>query len=106
MLVRHELSLVQPAPGRPPDGGLATQTRAESEQETPMGQASQRLPAGPHALELVPAWHWPKSSQQPLGQVLALHWPHTPFTHAEPIGQTWQAWPPTPHAMSSVPLRH
>jgi hypothetical protein len=74
----------------------------------------------PQAVMLVPDWHLPELSQQPILQFAELHEApepellppllpeaavaHDPRLHVAPeLRQFWQAPPPTPHAVSVVP---
>jgi hypothetical protein len=78
-------------------------------------------PMVPQAVMLVPDWHLPALSQQPILQFAELHDPppepellppllpeepvaHDPRLHVPPeLTQFWQGPPPTPHAVSVVP---
>ena len=90
----------------------------------------QAAPPAPHALALLPAWHTPFESQQPVGHVVALQVPQVcvpglhvvaagqsppplqpqrPETHACPAiaaVQSVHAPPVVPHAPAAVPARH
>lgn len=54
----------------------------------------------------MPGWQAPCASQQPLGQVEALHWVTQAFCWQLPSPQLRQAMPPVPHAVSELPPRH
>jgi hypothetical protein len=73
-----------------------TSTQAPPLQVWPLAQATQALPAAPHAVAVVPAWQAPLPSTQPL---------HTqaPLLHAWFAAQATQALPPVPHALAVVP---
>ena len=66
---------------------------------------AQAAPPAPHAPLAVPGWHAPLPSQQPLGQVDALHW-HAPLTHSVPVPHATQTAPPAPHCALVVPSTH
>jgi hypothetical protein len=63
-------------------------------------------PGGPHAAVVLPGWHMPIESQQPLAQEVALHddgiW-HILSAHTFGEVQLMQAAPPPPHAVFEVP---
>jgi hypothetical protein len=69
-------------------------------------QAPHEAPPLPQLLGEVPGWQTPSASQQPLGQVAALHCVTQAFCMQLPRPQLRQAMPPLPHAASLVPLRH
>jgi hypothetical protein len=68
----------------------ALQTQAPPEQAWPLPQVVQALPPVPQALADDDVWHWPLLSQQPLGQVDALHEPQVWLLglHSWPVGQS------------------
>jgi hypothetical protein len=61
----------QPAPSQQPPGQLvALQVPSQRPASHPLApQSPHAAPWVPHAVVLVPGWHWPVVSQQPLGQV-------------------------------------
>jgi hypothetical protein len=75
------------------------------EQVSPGGHGRQAFPPVPQARVLVPGSQFPKLSQQPFGQVIALQvapWQAPPL-HVSPAGHTLHALPPFPHAIVLVP---
>jgi len=70
----------------------------------------------PQAVSIVPAWHTPRASQQPNGQVFASHVtgstqappaPPSNATHdSRPCVQSTQEAPSRPHAVEAVPAVH
>jgi len=68
-------------------------------------QATQRAPPDPQSVLAVPGWQLPPASQQPLGQLAALH-THAPPAHACPAAQATQAAPLAPHCAVVVPATH
>ena len=76
-------------------------------QLSPAGQLIHVAPFVPQALLLVPSWHWPLESQQPLGQEVALQtFVHTWFWQACPAPQLVHAAPSVPQALLLVPSWH
>jgi hypothetical protein len=61
-------------------------------------QAMQAAPPVPHTEFVVPAWHMPLASQQPLGQLVLLH-THWPLLQVWPEGQTC---PHAPQLLTSL----
>jgi hypothetical protein len=63
-------------------------------------------PGVPHAATVLPVWHMPIASQQPLGHVVALHaggiWQDL-STHTIGAVQLAHIAPPPPHAVFDVP---
>ncbi len=80
-------------------------TQAPPVQASPDGQTVHALPPVPHAIVLVPVSQKPSESQQPLGQLEALHVVpmHAPPVQVSPVGHGRQALPPVPHAVLLVP---
>jgi hypothetical protein len=77
-------------------------THAPAEHTVPAPHLTQATPPVPQALLAVPGWQvFP--SQQPFGQLPALHCWQVPFTHVVPFGQFTQATPPVPQALLAVP---
>jgi hypothetical protein len=68
----------------------------------PALHATQAAPLSPQAALAVPGWQTPPASQQPLGQLAALHL-HAPLTHAWPVAQATHAAPFTPQSAFVVP---
>lgn len=62
------------------------------------GHVWHATPPVPHAVAALPAWQTPFASQQPLGQLAAVH-THSPATHSWPAEHT----PFLPHAQPEVP---
>ena len=59
-------------------------------------------PPLPQSLLAVPGWQWPDESQQPDGQLAALH-THAPPTHSCPAAHATQAPPAEPHSLLVFP---
>ena len=74
-------------------------------QACPLPQVAHAPPPAPHALVVRPGWQTPPS-QQPSGQVVALHVEpplHRPALHVCPLAHTPQVAPLPPHAEVAVP---
>lgn len=61
-------------------------------------QATQAAPPLPQAVVVLPGWQVPLLSQQPFGQLLALH-AQEPFAQVWPDAQVTQAAPPVPQCL-------
>jgi hypothetical protein len=95
-------------------GSQTTPLHTPAEQESPGGQGKHAWPPVPHADVLLPFSQRPKPSQQPDGQVAALHvvpW-HEPIVHVSPVGHATHVLPPLPHEVvlppdsQIAPLQH
>ncbi len=75
---------------------------------SPEGHVVQAAPPEPHRLRLVPAWQVPEASQQPVGQVVALHEEalQVPAVQLSLDGHAWQAVPPYPQSALVTPGWH
>jgi hypothetical protein len=71
----------------------------------PALHATHAAPPVPQSALAVPGWQFPLASQQPFGQVVALH-PHAPFTHSVPVAHAIHAAPPVPQSAFMVPASH
>jgi hypothetical protein len=72
---------------------------------SPEGHAAQALPPVPQSFRVIPSWHTPETSQQPVGQVVGLHAEavHDPAVQASLGGHEAQALPPVPQNIVLVP---
>jgi hypothetical protein len=74
--------------------------QVEPMQLSPGPQAVQARPPVPQSFTVLPIWHSPLWSQQPLGHVMGLHdapW-HDPAIHRSPAGQVTHELPPKPQS--------
>jgi hypothetical protein len=73
---------------------------------SPATHAAHAAPPVPQSFNDVPSWHTPVESQQPVGQVVALHAEalQIPPLHVSPGGHDRHALPPVPHAPVLVPV--
>ncbi len=74
-------------------GPHATPMHTPPTHESPGGQGTHANPPVPHADVLVPVWHLPELSQQPIGQLSGLHVTpsHAPAMQKSPVGHAAQA---------------
>jgi hypothetical protein len=109
----HALVLVpdsqKPEVSQQPRGHVAAlhggPLHAPAEQVSPGGHSRHAAAPVPHAAATVPGSHFPKLSQQPVGQVEALHvapW-HPPALQVSPGGHGVHALPPLPQEAVLAP---